>query len=1118
MFPRFLIIFFAVAVACALLRVDAVAQADVTRYEGRRVAGVEVALEGAPRNVEVEAELAQGLRVAAGGEFSLVRVRESLAQLFASGRVANARVEVVETNGAGGSVRVRFLVRPQPRVGEVVLNLEAGPGTDAAGLISEDELRARLNLQRGARVTETILRNNADLIQAYLRDRGFYRAQVEYSQQLDATGTSATITYRVRPGEQARVDAFNIRVTGFDDSGVRPSLQLQTGSPFTIAALGEDINRVRQAIISQGYLAPVLTEAFQLNSESNQVTINLAGATGPRVAVAVEGYEISDSRQRELLPVRREGSIDQAAIEEGRRRLENRLQEEGYFFAEVASSCSVTPPLPVDSVPSSAANGSTTSAPSPVNGNAPPAVSQANNGTPGICEILVPEELSGRMVNITYTVTPGRRFRLTDIRIEGTNLITPDDPELDLRSREATVLGIIPLLGYGRGYTSLELLERDERTIRERLNELGYRNAEVETRQGVSLDGEDLIITFAVTENALTRVAGTEVRGNQIYTVERLRDEMQTVAGAPFQPSEARRDGERILNLYARNGYVAADVRLDTIELPARDGDEQVRLIYTITEGGKVFVNRIVLNGNVRTDREAILRALSIREGDVLRADRIAESERALYETGAFRQVLIRTEEAGETASGFERRDLVIDVEENQPRVTDYILGFSTDNGPLGGFEYRDTNLFGRLRQGSFRVRASRRQQLLQLRYFDPRYRAYGDNAELDTPRRFMPLAISAQYQRDTGVTRFFRTSVDRGNFGIVQRLDMDGNPVDVLGEPAGEPSINRFTFNLETQRIFEQDFDRQGRVTASSVLFLRYNYEDVRLYNTGSLLIEEILRPDRSVRLSRLGATFVRDTRNGQINATSGDFLTLDYALAVRQLGGNLSFNKFRATYLRYYPLDRVRQGTILAASAVVGLAGVFDPRDRNDNNVIDEIDRGLPISERFFSGGASSLRGFDFEQAGPRFVVVPEGQFFNEQGEPVTLNPFSVPVGGNALVALNLEARVPVTRNIQVVPFYDGGNVFNRVRDIFRRPLPATDFLNSRDVDAINARNLQVSFTHTVGLGLRFQTPLGPIGVDYGFLLNPQEFIVPQDAPQPNGIIRLPRTQFHIRFGQAF
>jgi len=487
----------------------------------------------------------------------------------------------------------------------------------------------------------------------------------------------------------------------------------------------------------------------------------------------------------------------------------------------------------------------------------------------------------------------------------------------------------------------------------------------------------------------------------------------------------------------------------------------------------------------------------------VLRADRLTESERLLYATDAFRQVIIRTENAGETSAGFKKRDVIIDVEETKPRILDYGGGYSTDNGPLGFIELRNSNLFGQLRQGAVRLRASRRQQLLRFEDFDPLFRQYGEGGS--ETRRFMPLAVSLQYQRDSTVTRFFRSTIDRGNFGIVQRLDREGNPIDINCAVAdetqcrtGEPTINRFTFNVETQRSMSRD--------TRSILFLRYTYEDVRLFNINSLLIAPILRPDRAVRLSRLGATFVRDTRDSQFDATRGEYLTLDYALALRQLGGNLSFNKFQLNYRRYYKLGERVRSTVLAGNVTLGLANIFNPRDRNDNGVIDDVDRTLPISERFFSGGSTTLRGFGYEEAGPR-VVIQGGIFRNNDGDLVTLNPFLVPIGGNALAVVNLEARTPLTKVFQVVPFYDGGNVFWRVGDIFGRELrPGED------------PNLRVKWTHTVGLGLRIKTPLGgALAIDYGFLLNPPEFLLDPTAADPQ-IIRLKHGQLHFRFTQTF
>ncbi|MCA1566373.1 MAG: BamA/TamA family outer membrane protein [Acidobacteria bacterium] len=1169
---------------------------DLSRYEGRTVASVEVVYEGAARNAAGEGELRQLLTVAPNMPFSAVRVRESLQALFDSGRVENARVEATEARvaaGVGGEavpVNLRFVVRPQVRVTDVQLDLVgAPPGVP----VTADELRARLNLlDPGARVSDQALRAGADAIQVYLRDRGFFRADVTFTRTLDAAGTGAVVAYTVNPGEQARVETFNINITGFDPATVRPELRLATGAPFTRTALGEDVGRIRRAIMEQGFLAPQLGEAQTvIDSARNTITVNLTGGIGPRVNVEVTGFEVGEKKREELLPVQREGSIDQAAITEGERRLENHLQQQGYFFADVISTCAVDRPAPPASTTGTAAtdansntaatgNPGTAAAP-PANTNmaagtstttnpnaAPPAtaaattgnanivtsdpLAQANVAPPvaaGACDNLNPRELSGRTVNINYTVELGRRFRLSEIRIEGTEKLTYDDLADVLGSEPASgILGIIPFLGSRRGYTSRELLVRDRRTVESRMRDLGYRRAAVEVRQGVAIDSEDLIITFAVTEGPLTRVAGLDFRGNQLYTTERLREEPCraadfrsepcTIVEGAFARTLARADGERIRNLYARNGYIDAEVRVDIVELPKKGDDEQVRLVYNVTEGGKVFINRIIINGNegttpdaaMRTKREAILEAIPLREGEVLRSDRLAEAERVLYETNAFRQVIIRTEAAGETAAGFRRRDVIIDLEELKPRRLDYGGGYSTDSGPLGLFELRNNNLFGQLRQGTLRTRASRTQQLLRLEYFDPRFRTYGR-------QRFSPLTISAQYQRDVNVTRFFRSTIDRGNFGVVQRLDEEGRPIDEFGERTGEPTINRFTFNIETQRVIQQ--------RSRTILFLRYNYEDVRLFNIQSLLVAPILRPDRAVRLSRFGATFTRDTRDRQFDPSRGEFLTVDYAVAIKQLGGNLSFTKLLATYRRYLrfggPPDTLQlpserggllgglqsrvRGTVFAVNVNLGVASLFNPTDRNGDGVIDDVDLTLPISERFFTGGSTTLRGFAFEEAGPRLAVCPTGSdtgsqinvpnctggvFRDSNGDPVTLNPFTVPVGGNAMAVANFEARVPLTKTFQIVPFYDGGNVFRRIGDIFGRN-------DRRPGDTINTRNLRVQWTHTVGLGLRFRTPIGALGVDYGFLVNPPEFELPQFAGPP-ATVRLRRAQLHFRFGQAF
>src|SRR5215208_1830769 len=214
--------------------------ARIEDYEGRQVTAVELVFEGTASTPAAQAEFTALLKVAANTPFSAVHVRESLQALFDSGRVANARVEVIE-EGANrtGPVRLRFVVKRQVQIGDV--RIELAPVTGSP--ISADELRGRMNfVQSSNRLSQQLILHNADEIQVYLRDRGYFNATVEPVEQVGARGIRATITYHVNPGEQAKVENFDIAITGFDPATVRNSLTLQSGAPFTRDELGADVN------------------------------------------------------------------------------------------------------------------------------------------------------------------------------------------------------------------------------------------------------------------------------------------------------------------------------------------------------------------------------------------------------------------------------------------------------------------------------------------------------------------------------------------------------------------------------------------------------------------------------------------------------------------------------------------------------------------------------------------------------------------------------------------------------------------------------------------------------------------------------------------------------------
>ena len=141
------------------------------------------------------------------------------------------------------------------------------------------------------------------------------------------------------------------------------------------------------------------------------------------------------------------------------------------------------------------------------------------------------------------------------------------------------------------------------------------------------------------------------------------------------------------------------------------------------------------------------------------------------------------------------------------------------------------------------------------------------------------------------------------------------------------------------------------------------------------------------------------------------------------------------------------------------------------------------IPISERFFAGGARDLRGFGFEEAGPQ-ILVPERDSNNNivkdsSGHPILMTS---PKGGNAVLVINNELRFPLWGPIGGSVFSDTGNLFEQVSDI--KPS---------------------NITETVGVGLRFKTPVGPVRFDIGFLV--------LNKP-PN----VPSSHKHFTIGQTF
>jgi outer membrane protein assembly factor BamA len=222
--------------------------------------------------------------------------------------------------------------------------------------------------------------------------------------------------------------------------------------------------------------------------------------------------------------------------------------------------------------------------------------------------------------------------------------------------------------------------------------------------------------------------------------------------------------------------------------------------------------------------------------------------------------------------------------------------------------------------------------------------------------------------------------------------------------------------------------------------------------------------------RLSSFSGSLIRDTRDDAVDPSYGAYASASGQVAARAIGSEIGFVKsvFNAELFRTLPhTHRI----VFAANARLGLAAGF-PREVPGTDGQLSVTLDLPQSERFYAGGDSTNRGFYLDAGGTRHVPAQPND---------TLDQDLLPIGGNGLVILNAELRVPVFGGLGVVGFVDSANVFARVSLI--------DFMDLRT---------------SVGSGVRYKSPFGPIRFDLGFKVNRQP---------GEGL-----TAWFISFGQAF
>jgi len=904
-----------VAVLCSVFAAARPAMGGVDDYLGRPVASVKLTVEG---HETTESVLTQVVETTPGQPLSMSQVRSSIAHLFSLGRFEDVRVDATLDNGR---VVLRYDLIPIHPVGRIRFAIAAAaPGVTAAAM------RRAIVDRYGTSPPLARLADMTRLIADTLREQGYLHASVSPRSELEHSPERATLVFSIDPGPRTTIG--ELRVDGQPVVAARDlfsRLGLKAGSPYQRQSLNARIERAIEERRKAGYYEARITPAVELANDDRVANITMTVSPGPLVRVVFAGDLLPSDRRAELVPVEREGSVDEDLLEDSTSRIEEYLRAQGYREAAAPHTR---------------------------------------------------EERNDELI-ITFTVKRGQQSRVSTFEISGNATVPLTEFAATLRTRD------------GQPFSDAKL-EADVAAIQDAYTQRGFASALVRSAVEVVTPTPPpaqlpVAVRVLVTEGVRTMVSNVRVAGNQAIDDAALRAKVVVQPGAPYIPAQIVASRNAMESAYQDLGYQAAIVEPRT---EFSEGGTRVDVAFLVQEGPRVFVDRVLIVGNVRTSTDTIERELQTKPGDPFSTSAINESQRKLTSLGLFRRVQItELRHAAETT-----RDLLVTIEESPPSTIGYGLGAEgrllarqDENGvardqfdiaPRTFFEYGRKNLFGKNR--SFNVFGS---VSLHLQGRD----AAAGTADLTEYR------VLGTYREP----RLLNSATD----GLV-------------------------TATLEQQIRTSFDFRRVGAtVQAAQRISRAVSVTEAYAIQRTELLAVKV-KPDdptfplipqlfssEPLRLSSFSSSVVRDTRNDAVNPTSGAYLSVNGQLAARAIGSQVGYAKSFITAQTFHAVPG-SSGIVLAGSARLGMAAEFD------------LENPIPEPERFFAGGDTTNRGFSLDALGVRHEPA------DPQTDTIDKNGF--PIGGNATVVFNGEVRVPVRGGLSVVSFFDSGNVFQRVSQL--------------------------------------------------------------------------------------
>jgi outer membrane protein assembly complex protein YaeT len=939
-------------------------------------------------------------------------------------------------------------------------------GVDGAtGATINAQLDRATQLSPGTRFTPAKLARALREMRSTLADNGFHEPKISQALTPHPDEQLVDIAFRVVSGPQARIGS--VEVTGEPGMSVaefRHYARLRTGARVDHDTANRALAGVLKHYRNQERLeAEIKLESQQYDPATKRTNFRFTVTEGPRVKVQVLGVNLTQERVRRVIPIYEEGTVDEDLLNEGNRRLRDYYQRLGYFDVKVDHVQQFTGP------------------------NAAGANS-AGSGT--------------NQVQIVFNVALGPRRRVQRVEVAGNHYF--DSATL----RDMLSVHAADALDHQGAY-SQALVSADVSVLETVYRNNGFSKARVtpetstpetsvadksavETPQPGSARAASeagktapLVVTYRIDEGQQIRVGTVQIEGADHGDKAQLTSLLNTTPGQLLSPRNLAGDRDALVTDYLSRGFEHPQV--DVTEQADPAGPARVNVVFHITEGPQVFVRKVLLTGLHFTRQDTVERAITIHPGDPLNQTALLDTQRNLYEFALFNEVNTAVENP---SGGDMRKTVLLQAVEARRWALTYGFGFEAQTGTphyncgliiVSGAPCNTTgktgvsprvladitrnNLFGREQSASLQVTYGLLEQKIDLIFQVP---------HLHADRNF-GFNLSGGYANSLDVTTYVASKLEGG-----LRWTQHFNPPQSLLSKA-----NTFVYDFNFRRV---------KVQANSL----------------QVAPTEIALLSKAVRVGGPAVTWIRDTRDSPLDAHRGTYTSFQEFLSNKVFGAQAVFNRVDVSNSSYWSFDKKQ--FVLARNTRYGQERAFGTPGT-------EL---IPLPERLYAGGATSLRGFSVNAAGPR--------------DPET----GYPTGGAGALINSTEMRLPPStlpffgNALSLVVFHDMGNIFSNAseawpsalrvrqpdRDMCKNPMVLPPGTASNSTGLIGPCSFNY-FSHALGTGLRYHTPAGPIRLDFSYNLNPPIFPVVynySNSTAPPTVGEASHFNFFFSLGQSF